>query len=137
MPGEEIGRRQFVGNAAAATFLIMKPHVVRGSAANSAVRIGLLGCGGRGTVVTTSFANNTTARIVALADLFPDKLETARHHFDSIAEKKGYAGIDPRLMFRGPEAYQQLVSSDQIDSVHISTPDYFHPVHLDAAVSAG
>ena len=137
MPSDEIGRRQFVGNAAAATFLILKPAIVRGTAANSAVRIGLLGCGGRGSAVASSFANNTTARIVALADLFPDKLDAARQRFNAIAEKKGYKGIDAGLMFHGPKAYQELANSNQIDVVQISTPDYFHPEHLDAVVTAG
>src|SRR5208337_1039361 len=63
-------RRAFLATAgAAAGFLIVKPQLVRGSQANSAVRVGLLGCGGRGTVDATSIATNGPARIVALADL--------------------------------------------------------------------
>ncbi len=73
MNENKIDRRAFLGGAGAA-FLIVRPEAVRGSAANSAVRLGLLGCGGRGTAVATSFATNTTARVVALADMFPDQL---------------------------------------------------------------
>ena len=58
--GDKIGRRQFLGAAGAAGIMIIKPQLVRGTAANSAVRLGLLGCGHRGTHVATSFANNTT-----------------------------------------------------------------------------
>jgi myo-inositol 2-dehydrogenase/D-chiro-inositol 1-dehydrogenase len=137
MKGDRMDRREFLGRGAAATFMIMKPSLVRGSAANSAIRIGLLGCGGRGTAVATSFANNTTARIVGLADLFQDRLDTARQHFDDIAEKKGYSGVDPSLIFRGHRAFEELANSKGIDSVHISTPDYFHPEHLAAVVAAG
>ena len=63
-------RRAFLATttAAAAGFMIVKPQQVRGSQANSAVRVGLLGCGGRGTVDATSIATNGPARIVALAD---------------------------------------------------------------------
>ena len=40
-------------------------------------------------------------------------------------------------MFRGPKAYQELVSCPEVDLVQISTPDIFHPQHLEAAVNAG
>ena len=52
----EVGRREFLGAAAAAASItILKPSIVFGSQANSAVRLGLLGCGGRGTTVTCVF----------------------------------------------------------------------------------
>jgi predicted dehydrogenase len=126
-----------MGTAAATGLMFIKPELVRGTAANSAIRLGLLGCGARGTTVATSFAENTNTRVVALADLFADQLEKARKHFDGLAAKKGYAGIDADLMFRGPKAYEQLVTSKEIDMVQISTPDYFHPKHLEAAIEAG
>ncbi len=132
----QINRRAFLGRAGAG-FLIVPPQAVRGSAANSAIRHGLLGCGGRGTAVATSFATNTGARVVALADIFPDKLETAKQHFDKINASKGYAPIDRKLMFRGPKAYEEIAHSDAIDMVQISTPDFFHPQHLEAVVAAG
>src|SRR5689334_7971325 len=131
----KIGRRQFLGAAGTAGIMIIKPQLVHGTAANSALRLGLLGCGRRGTTVATSFANNTPARVVALADLLPDQLEKGRQHFDALATAHGYAGIDSKLMFRGPHAYQALANSAEIDIVQISTPCIFHPTHLEAAVN--
>jgi myo-inositol 2-dehydrogenase / D-chiro-inositol 1-dehydrogenase len=136
-PEEKMGRRQFLGAAGTAGILIIKPQLVRGTAANSAVRLGLLGCGHRGTYVATSFANNTSARVVALADLFQDQLDKGKQHFDGVAAKLGYAGIDSKLMFRGPHAYQALANCPDVDMVQISTPDIFHPGHLEAVVDAG
>ena len=40
-------------------------------------------------------------------------------------------------MFLGPNAYKELVSSNQIDAVYVATPVYFHPEHFEAAVDAG
>ena len=40
-------------------------------------------------------------------------------------------------MFRGPNAYQQIVASKEVDVVVITSPPYFHPGHLEAAVAAG
>ena len=130
-----INRREFVG--AAAGIMFIRPELVRGSKANSAIQLGLIGCGGRGTAVATGFATHTDTRVAALADLFAGQLDKAKAHFDELAAKKGYAGIDPKLMFRGPKAYQELVSSKLIDVVQISTINYFHPEHLEAAVAAG
>ena len=89
---EDVSRRDFLGKAAGTGLLILKPQTVRGSQANSAIRMGLLGCGGRGRAVATSFINNTSARYVALADLFPDQLDSARAYFNKLAASKNYGG---------------------------------------------
>lgn len=137
-PHMTLNRREFVGRAAAAAaFLILKPQTVRGYQANSAVRLGLLGCGNRGTAVATSFSKNTSARVVALADIFPDQLEKASNTFGALASSLGYSGPDPKLLFHGAHAYQELAASNQIDAIQISTPPFFHVEHLHAAVSGG
>jgi myo-inositol 2-dehydrogenase / D-chiro-inositol 1-dehydrogenase len=132
-----LNRREFISNATGMGLLIFKPQTVRGSQANSAIRMGLLGCGGRGTAVAKSFIDNTAARYVALADLFSDQVDKAKNTFNKLAEAKSYAGIDPALMFRGPTSYRELAASDKIDVVHIATPGFFHVDHLEAAVAAG
>jgi predicted dehydrogenase len=131
-------RRKFVGGAAAASgILLLKPKTVFGYEANSAVRLALLGCGSRGTSVAESFLNNTSARVVALADLFPDKLEPAKTRLDQVAGQKGYPKIDPKMMFHGYKAFEEVASSPDVDAVQISTPPWFHVQHLDAAVRGG
>ncbi len=76
---DEIGRRKFIGAAAAAAgVMFIKPGLVRGTAANSAVRVGLLGCGGRGTEDATNMFETGGARVVALADMFQDQLDKAQ-----------------------------------------------------------
>src|ERR1700720_1160299 len=88
-------RRKFLKSAATtAGVMFIKPSLVRGTEANSAVRVGLLGCGGRGTEDATNLVDTGNARVVALADLFGDQLCTAHTHFDQIQQAKGYAAID-------------------------------------------
>lgn len=131
-------RREFLGMATAtAGLVLLKPETALGYGANTAVRWGLLGCGHRGTAVATSFAKNTSARLVALADIFPDKLTTAKEHFDEVNAGLGYPGIDPKLMFRGYTAAEQLAASPDVDAIQISTPPFFHVEHLDTVVSGG
>jgi myo-inositol 2-dehydrogenase/D-chiro-inositol 1-dehydrogenase len=131
-------RREFIqAGGASSGLLLLKPSTAFGYSANSAVRLGLLGCGSRGTAVATSFANNTSARVVALADLFPDQLAKGKTHFDAVNASLGVPSIDPKRMFHGHKAYEELASSPDVDAVQISTPPYFHVQHLEAVVEAG
>ncbi len=87
--------------------------------------------------MATSFAQNTTARIVALADIFPDNLAAGRDNFNQVNAKLGQPAIDPSLLFHGPHAFEELAHSKEIDMIQISTPPWFHVTHLEAAVAGG
>jgi myo-inositol 2-dehydrogenase/D-chiro-inositol 1-dehydrogenase len=129
-----VSRRDFL---AASAFSIIAPHLVRGSEANSAIRVGLLGCGGRGTADATSMVVNGGGRVVALADLFADQLERATQHFNQLAQERQYPAIDSKQIFRGPQAAEQIAASKEVDAIVIATPPYFHPQHLATVVEAG
>jgi myo-inositol 2-dehydrogenase/D-chiro-inositol 1-dehydrogenase len=130
-------RRQFIKTGTACGLLLLKPSTAFSYQANSAVRLGLLGCGNRGTTVATSFSYSTTAQVVALADIFPDKLALGRTHFDKLNGTIGRAAIADKLLFHGPDAFSQLAASPDIDLIQISTPPFFHVQHLEAAVASG
>jgi len=134
-----MNRREFLqtGTAAASGMLLINSRVAFAYQANSAVRHALLGCGNRGSSVAESFARNTSARIVALADIFPDKLAAGHDHFNKILASLNQPAIDEKLLFKGPHAFEQLASSKDVDLIQISTPPYFHVQHLEAAVAAG
>src|SRR6266853_4827339 len=135
---DQVDRRTFITSAAAtAGFMIINPDLVRGTAANSAIRVGLLGCGGRGTEDATNLVDTGGARVVALGDLFRDQLDAARANFDKIQQAKGYAAIDGSQLFAGPNAYQQIAASKELDAIVIATPPYYHLRHLEAVVAAG
>lgn len=131
-------RRDFLaGSALASGLLFVKPSTAFGYPANSAVRMGLLGCGNRGSSVATSFAKNTSAHVVALADIFPDKLAAGKQYFDQLNASLGKPTIDPRLTFHGHRAFEELAACKDIDAIQISTPPWFHVQHLEAAVAGG
>ena len=134
-----MNRRQFLqnGTSAASGLLLLKPRTAFGYQANSAVRLGLLGCGSRGTAVATSFSKNTTAQVTALADLFPDQLAAGRGYFDQLNSSLGRQPTDSKLLFHGAHAFEQLAASNDIDLIQISTPPFFHVQHLEAAVASG
>jgi myo-inositol 2-dehydrogenase / D-chiro-inositol 1-dehydrogenase len=134
-----MNRRDFVHGAAgtASTLLLVKPATAFAYPANSAVRLGLLGCGNRGTHVAESFSQNTVAQVVALADIFRDQLDAGIAHFNGINASLNRAPIDSSLIFHGPHAYEQLAGASGVDLIQISTPPFFHVDHLAAAVAAG
>lgn len=118
-------RRDFL-KAAAGGVLILKPETVFGSQANSAVEVGLIGCGGRGNWIGKFFPEYTGARIVALADVIREHLESTQTAFK----------VEPSRAYYGPDAYRELIGS-RVDAVAVETPPYFHPEHVRAAVDAG
>jgi myo-inositol 2-dehydrogenase/D-chiro-inositol 1-dehydrogenase len=132
-------RRDFVktGVAAGAGLLIVPSATAFGTSANSSLGLGIIGCGGRGNYDGGQFIQNTDVRITALMDLFDDRLESTRTHFDKIAEEKSYAKIPSSNIFKGWRSYENLVQSKDVDLVLITSPPYFHPDHLEAAVAAG
>lgn len=133
---EKVDRRKFLGvSAAAAGVMILKPELVFGTAANSSVRVGLLGCGGRGSDDASTLIETGQARVVALADLFQDQLDAARAHFDEIQQAKGFPALESSQLFVGPHAYEQIAASKEVDAIVIATPPYFHPQHFEAAVA--
>jgi predicted dehydrogenase len=133
-----MNRREFVqSGTAASAILLVKSRTAFAYDANSAVRHGLLGCGNRGKSVADSFSKNTSAQVVALADLFPDNLAAGQQHYNDLNASLGRTAIDSKLQFHGPHAFEQLAASKDIDLIQISTPPFFHVQHLEAAVASG
>ena len=131
-------RRTFIKNAATVSaFSILKPGIVFGSRANSAIRVGVIGCGNRGTAVITSMSKNTNSNIIAIADLFEDKLITAEKNFNQLNAAKDFPSLSKQNIYQGSKAYMRLLENKDVDAVLISSPAYSHVDFLEAAVAAG
>ena len=133
-----IERRSFLKTTASlGAFTILKPDIVFGSRANSAIRVGVIGCGNRGTAVITSMSQNTDTNIIAIADLFEDKLQTAENTFNQLNSAKNFPALKKTNIYKGSKAYLRLLENKDVDAVLISTPAYAHVDILEAAVAAG
>jgi predicted dehydrogenase len=128
-------RRDFVrvSAAGAAAVAFGKAGPLMG-AQGEPVALGIIGCGGRGTAVGRELVA-AGARVIALHDVFEDRLAEARREFDKQAAEKGHPGIPDAMLFRGPDAYRDLLAAP-VDAVLIASPAYFHPDHFEAAVEA-
>src|SRR5688500_7047764 len=138
-------RRTFVkaGTLAAAGLVLPRTLTAmsRGTSAE-VIRVGLIGCGGRGTGAARDClkAGGEDVVLVAMGDLFPDRLERARTNLAKVASEdpivaKQYK-VTPETSFSGFDAYQKVLASD-IDLVILATPPGFRPAHLAAAIAAG
>ncbi len=112
-------RRDFMKGAATG-ILILAPQIVKGYQANSALSVGLIGCGRRGTAITNFFAQNEFAKVAALCDIYDDQIAQAAQKFSGARHFKDM---------------NDVLASD-VDAVYIATPPYLHPPHFELAVKA-
>jgi predicted dehydrogenase len=99
------------------------------------IKIGLVGCGGRGTGAAVQAMNtNGEVNIVAMADVFDDRLQGS---YRAIKSKHGEkVKVTKETMFTGLDAYKKVLEAD-IDLIILATPPGFRPLHFEAAVNAG
>ncbi len=117
MKSNHISRRALFQSAA-----VVPLAAVRGSAANDAVKVGLIGSGGRGTFDAGHLVKDPRARLVAICDLFDDRMDRAVKAIPA-PDAKRYKDM------------HELLASD-VDAVIIATPVFLHPEHFEAAVKA-
>ncbi|MBN1394804.1 MAG: Gfo/Idh/MocA family oxidoreductase [Pirellulales bacterium] len=106
-----------------------------------ALRIGLIGCGGRGRgAALNALKADKNCKLVAMADAFDDRLQFSLNFLAKQAEKAfqttDRVAVDADHRFVGFEAGRQLIDSG-VDVVLLVEPPHFRPAHLKAAIDAG
>ncbi|NLX54257.1 MAG: Gfo/Idh/MocA family oxidoreductase [Planctomycetaceae bacterium] len=98
-------------------------------------RVGLIGCGGRGSGAAANAMNaGEDVKLVAMADLFEDRLAPARARLKELNPNQ--VQVDDDHLFHGFDAYKKVLESD-VDVVLIAPASHFIPAHLGAAIAAG
>jgi predicted dehydrogenase len=134
-PNAATNRRSFLKASAAAvgaSVLELAPAVH--AAGDSTLRVGLIGCGSRGTGAAEQACNaGPEIKLVAMGDLFRDHLEAKKNFLkDSLGSK---FAVKDENCFVGFDAYKGVIENS--DVVLLTSPPGFRPVHLKAAVEAG
>ena len=124
----KISRRDFIAGAGAAatSFVLIKPSLVRGTEANSKIKLGIIGCGMRGKWITDLFQKHGGYEIFAAADYFQDRVDELGEQF----------GVDKARRYATLSGYKKLLESG-VDAVAVESPPYFHAEQAAAAVDAG
>lgn len=105
------------------------------AAGSDVIRIGLIGCGGRGTEAANNAMNaGRDIRLVAMADIFQERLDASRAQLRRV--KPDQVDVKDELCFVGFDGYEKLLASG-VDTVLITPCSHFIPGMLKAAVDAG
>ena len=117
------------------------------AAGTDRIKIGLIGCGGRGTgAAAHSLSTGRPAVLWAMADAFSDRLRIS--HSSLMRGKAGKSKVEkgngfgdaidvpPERQFVGLDAYRRIIDSD-VDLVILTGPPGYRPLHFEYAVNAG
>ena len=132
-------RREFLKTSAALVSATATGSLAIGRSAHAAgddvLRVGLIGCGGRGGGAAVNALNaDKNAKLVAMADAFEWRLSASLEHIK--VAKPDQVAVDDDHRFVGLDAYRQLIESS-VDVVLITVPSHFTPIYLKAAIDAG
>lgn len=120
----------------AASQIDIADHAYAG--AGDSLRIGLVGCGGRGTgAAEQALMADKGNALVAMGDAFADQIEVSHStlkgtNANGVAER---IDVPAERRFVGFDAYKQVI--DECDVVLLTTPPGFRPLHFAYAVSKG
>jgi len=134
-------RRDFLTTSAAglAAGAILLPGMTPAvhAAGTDTLRIGLIGCGGRGTgAASQAMRADANVKLVAMGDMFSDRLQSSLKQLRGDEEIAKKIDVKAEACFTGFDAYQKVLAAG-IDVVLLTTPPGFRPIHLKAAVEAG
>jgi predicted dehydrogenase len=140
--GSTATRRDFLqASAVAAGGGVLTAALPLASTAHAAgddlLRVGLVGCGGRGTGAAAQALNaDKNVKLVSMADVFEDRLQSSLAELKSDEKVAGKVDVTPEHRFVGFDAYKKVLDAG-VDVVLLCTPPHFRPEHLAAAVEAG
>ncbi len=101
------------------------------------LKIGLIGCGGRGTgAANQALTADKNAVLWSVGDVFPEQAEGALRNLKNEAPIADKINVTGERTFSGLDAFEKVIASG-VDVVLLATPPGFRPQHLKAAVEAG
>jgi predicted dehydrogenase len=104
--------------------------------ASEKIRVGLIGCGGRGTDAAVNCVDGSPDVVItALGDVFPDQLAWSLGQLKTKVAKDRLT-VTPETTFTGFDAYQKVLAGP-VDLVILASPPFFRPQHIKAAIEAG
>ena len=138
MKDDTPNRRQFIkagSTAAVAASTLSFPTVTFGKPDSRKLKIGFIGCGGRGTgAAAQALTADSNVELWSMGEVFRDRLDRSLANISK--GREGKINVDDKRKFVGLDAYKQVLDSG-VDVVILTTPPGFRPLHFKAAVEAG
>ncbi len=127
-------RRNFVKTAS----VFGVPALLKGASVTNAIKVGIVGCGGRGTGATAqAIKADDGAELVSMADIYTERIDESLASLEKFLkpEVRTRLKVEKAKKFVGLDGYLKLIDSG-VDVVLLATPPGFRPVQLRAAVEA-
>ncbi len=128
-------RRDFIRASAAVGALTAAPAFLSGASVNDVIRVGLVGCGGRGTgAASQALSADDKAELYAVADISQDQIDKSLAALSEDHSAK--LNVEKDRQYLGLDAYQKVIESD-VDVVILATPPGFRPTHVRKVIETG
>jgi myo-inositol 2-dehydrogenase/D-chiro-inositol 1-dehydrogenase len=134
-------RREFMAHSTAAVVGASLASLAAGrmvhAAGDETIRVGLIGCGGRGTgAASQALSTAGPVKLVAMGDAFEFRLKESLEQLQRNDKLRPRIDVPPDRQFTGLDAFRQVIEAG-VDLVILATPPGFRPQHFAAAVAAG
>jgi len=129
-------RRSFVKSGSVLSAgLALSPYVTKGLTDDQPIRIGVVGCGGRGCgAVGNAMAADPKVELVAIGDLFEDRIQQRSNYLAKICGTR--YKVSEENKFTGFDCYKKVIDAG-VDYVILASPPAFRPAQLEYAVEKG
>jgi len=138
-PGAEFNRRSFLKTAAGAVAVgaITQAAQGQGLAPDQKLKVGFIGCGGRGTgAASQALTADDNIELHAMGEVFQDRIDSSLAILSKKFAGAGKVNVPAERQFVGLDAYKRVLDSG-VDVVILTTTPGFRPLHLRAAIEAG
>jgi len=133
-------RRNFLKTTAGAAGVALAagfPAIISAQTVSNAIKVGLVGCGGRGTgAASQALHADDYAELTAVADVDQSHVDRSLGTLKRISKIADRVKVEQPNQFLGLDAYQKVIDSG-VDVVLLATPPGFRPTMLAACVDAG
>jgi predicted dehydrogenase len=129
-------RRTFLKSGLGAAVAAGFPAIISAQTVTNAIKVGLVGCGGRGTgAASQALAADDYAELTAVADIDQGQVDKSMQSLGRISKTAARVKVAKDKQYLGLDAYQKVIASDA-DVILLATPPGFRPQHLAACIAA-
>lgn len=112
------------------------PAIISGQNVTNAIKVGLVGCGGRGTgAASQALKADDYTELTAVADVDQAQVDKSLRTLKMSSKIASRVKVEAAQQFLGADAYQKVIGSG-VDVVLLATPPGFRPMHLAACIEA-